>query len=631
MKKVKCMLDKVNYSEKPQGVEIAKITNRLANSQVEIEIDELAEKLIKGHTFKPAVVGKKEAEWMEQILFALDFDENTTIDEELNRCKELNILPIFAYTSFSHQENHHKFRLVFCANEITTDYTIAKSLQLALMNAFSNCDEKCKNISRLFFGGKNIVYANYENIINYKEIIEKYKSINTEKKSNSKMNDVEEGFSPQDNIDNTNTFNIMWGKTPSAENTNNYYNLKALRDRNVEYLKNKIGNPKIILENNQAFFNYIKGYDLGDLLDIKYPNSFRCVLHEDNKPSAGIFVNEEGTYIYHCFSCGVSYNIINLIEVLCNFKSRPKAYKFMREIFNIEIQETEWQKEQKEIIEANLRALDMGELEKECPITYKNISRNIKYLRQLLYIAKDNVYSENLTDNEDNVIFFASNKFICDKLGMSCNSAIEVTKKNALFVYHYLLNKLDDKDIPEDILKKSQAISANSGNRHQKRVSYYSFPSYSTLLFKDIEEQGQKWIDNNYSMTGISREMFYRVEGSEIANKLYPQHKQVVENKQIVNRTTTSKSNERTDEIVKIIFSILEIQPYVAEKYIVDELSASGDVKTSKKESEKQLKKSLQEILLTYNLQRVRCNKEIKKLYNVDSEGYPFIIVKNVE
>jgi hypothetical protein len=149
-------------------------------------------------------------------------------------------------------------------------------------------------------------------------------------------------------------------------------------------------------------------------------------------------------------------------------------------------------------------------------------------------------------------------------------------------------------------------------------------------MFNEIENQGQQWKDNNYSMTGISREMFYRGEGIDVANWIYPQYTHVYDKKQkqVVDRTTTNKSNLRTDEITKIIFDIFEIKPYVIEKDIIDELVSSGDIRTSKKEAEKQLKKSLQEILLSYNLKRIRCNKEVKKLYNVQTEGYPFIIVK---
>lgn len=344
-----------------------------------------------------------------------------------------------------------------------------------------------------------------------------------------------------------------------------------------------------------------------------------------------MFQNEEGTYIYHCFGCGVSYNIINLIEVLGNFKSRPQAYKFIREIFNLEIQETEWQKEQKEILQENRRILLNGELEKNCPQAYKNIKRNIKYLIQLLLIAEDNVCSEKFTDKNNNVVFFASNTFICNKLHMSENSSIEISKKNTLFAYHGLLNKVDDTEVNEEMLKRSKAIGANKENKKEKHINYYSIPSYTTNLFPFIEQQGQKWKNNNYTMKGLSREMFYRAEGESVANWLYPQYKEVYnkEIKKVVPRTTTEISDIRTNKIVKIIFNILETREYVLEKEIIEELIADGEVNLTKSEAEKQLKKSIQEILLSYDLKRIRCNKEIKKLYNVDAEGYPFIIVRN--
>ena len=43
--------------------------------------------------------------------------------------------------------------------------------------------------------------------------------------------------------------------------------------------------------------------------------------------------------------------------------------------------------------------------------------------------------------------------------------------------------------------------------------------------------------------------------------------------------------------------------------------------------TELQIKKSLQEILDTYSLQRIRLNKAYKEKFNIKSEGYPFIII----
>jgi len=179
------------------------------------------------------------------------------------------------------------------------------------------------------------------------------------------------------------------------------------------------------------------------------------------------------------------------------------------------------------------------------------------------------------------------------------------------------------------MVKRSQAISINSENKKYRHVNYYSIPSYNTLLFKEIEEQGNSWKDNNYTIKGLSREMFFRAEGKEVADKLYPQYKQVYDKnkKEVVDRTTTTKSDTRTNEIVKIIFSFFEIKNYVTEKEVIEELIAS-DLNIPKGEAEKQLKKSMKEILDSYCLKRIRCNKEIKETYRVVENGYPFIIVK---
>lgn len=56
MIKVNVMLDNKEYKSKPQGVEIAKLTKRLVNSKTEISIEDLANKLSNGCTFKPSVM-----------------------------------------------------------------------------------------------------------------------------------------------------------------------------------------------------------------------------------------------------------------------------------------------------------------------------------------------------------------------------------------------------------------------------------------------------------------------------------------------------------------------------------------------------------------------------------------------
>ena len=641
MNTIRCMLDRTYYNNKPQGKEIGGIQNRL--KATDITIKDLANELIRGSSFRPSFLnGKKEKDWINQQIFALDFDEDTTIQEELNRCKELNILPVFAYTSFSHTKEHHKIRLVFCIDEVIKDYNTASNIQTILMKLFNKCDIKCSNLSRLYFGGRTLIYEGYDNIVNYKELLTKYEDI---------LCNEELGRKGVPNKDNIYILTISGTpKTPSIDikdngelihynnkgitqsNTSDInYNVQAIKDHNIKYLKTilNINNDTIVFETEQQFKDFIFKIDLSSLLGIDEPRSFKCIFHDDNSPSASIFQDiDTGNYIYKCNSnrCGVSYNIIGCIEVLGNFKSRPKTYRFIKDLFNLEIMETDWQKEQKEILMENLKAIHNGELELNCPQTYKNNKRILRYLEQMHYIALENVYNEKLTDDSGNVVFFASRSYIANKMNISQNSLGKISDKLVVLSYHNLLNKLDDEEIPDSLLDKSKHINAKDNKNKYKRVNYFSIPSYTYNLYKEIEEQGRQWKENHYTMKGVSREMFFRAEGKEVADKLYPQYKKITNRKgDIVDRTTSINSDNRTNEIAVIIIKKINDKGYIIEKEIVEELRS----KYGKSFAQTQIKRSLKEILEGYDLKRIRCNKNLKEQYGVTGNGYPFIIVKN--
>ena len=127
-------------------------------------------------------------------------------------------------------------------------------------------------------------------------------------------------------------------------------------------------------------------------------------------------------------------------------------------------------------------------------------------------------------------------------------------------------------------------------------------------------------------MKGVSREMFFRVEGKDVADKLYPQYKKITtKDGKEVDRTTSIKSDERTDEIALIIMSMINSNGYAIENEIVEELQD----RYSKTFAQTQLKRSLQEILDAYDLQRVRANKQIKEELGITNKGYPFLLLKN--
>ncbi|ABO50648.1 hypothetical protein Dred_2131 [Desulforamulus reducens MI-1] len=667
---IKCIIDTVSYKSKPQNG--GAVTNRMTlDTAKEYSIEEIKDSILKGKTIRPSYCGSREEQWKSQQMFMIDIDNEANLSDDIilndyvklvegkknkvrflvgseqhrsyndiiNYCKEINLIPNFVYTSFNHKEEQHKMRLVYVLDNVITDKDTAKRIQLYLMDCIGDIDIQCKNLNRFYYAGKEIVFDS-GNILDSNNIIELSKDISiVSTPSKANKDNGSEKCPPNNKEIYNNSYIIRGTKTPKPDNTDikdDNYTIKAISNRDIEYLKNKYGSgEKKIFNNNQEFVDYIrKEINLGELLEFKYPKSIRCIFHEDNNNSASIFQADDGAWIYKCFGCGVTYNILGVIEVLGKFRSRPKAYRFIREIFNLEIQETEWQKEQKEILLENMKVLNNGELEQNCPQTFKNIKSNLKYINQLLLIAMDNVTTERMIDNDNNVLFFASNKFIAKQLGMKEDNSKEISKKTTLLAYHKLLNKVDNSEVPEDLLKRSQAISINSPddkNKKYRHVNYYSIPSYNNMLFPEIEQQGQAWKENNYTIKGLSREMFFRKEGQKTADWLYPQYKQVYDKQQetIVDRTTTYRSDKRTEIIVHIILWYFDEINYCLEKDIVCEIVLDQELRIKRSEAERQLKKSLPEILDAYGLSRIRANKQIKEKLGIVSNGYPFIIVKN--
>jgi len=325
----------------------------------------------------------------------------------------------------------------------------------------------------------------------------------------------------------------------------------------------------------------------------------------------------------------VSYNIVNIIERIGNFKTRHKTYEFIKSIFNLEIAETIFQIEHKEILIDNLKTLFQGEFDGLCTQANKNIGRIKIYLEQIILIALDNIYDERYCDNDGNIVFFASAKYIAKKLSMNPNNAKIISQRLAVLAYHNLIVKVDDSNVPEILLKKANHLSASNGTNN-KHVNFFSIPSYTTCYLQTVEEQARKWKDNSYTMKAVSREMFYRTEGLDVANWLYPQFKEVTikingESK-VTNRGTSKVSDEITNDITDTIFHLIKEHGYTSERQVIKLLEESY----SRKITELQIKRCLPDILQSYDLIRKKATKQLKIQFNIESKGFPYVITKKV-
>jgi hypothetical protein len=178
------------------------------------------------------------------------------------------------------------------------------------------------------------------------------------------------------------------------------------------------------------------------------------------------------------------------------------------------------------------------------------------------------------------------------------------------------MEKIDPAKIPKDQLNKAKHISATYG--FKKLTNYYQFNEYGYLLLKQSEEIAKELIEKNISIKGISREYIMRTFGVELADRVFPQYKYVNHK----GNGNNNKSNDMTMRITKEMLKVINRQGFILEKNI----KVNNTIET-------QWKKSIQEILDTYDLVRVKATKANREKYNIpDGMHYQcYIICRNVK
>ena len=622
---IKCMYFNHKFTEKPQGKQCGWVQKSL--TQADITIENLADALVNGASFKPAVLvgGNKAENWNQQQLFGLDFDDGIRIEEAYNKVILLGITPCFMYTTFSHKEEHHKFRVIFCNDTVITDGNIRDRLQATLMGVIGGIDEVCFNRDRLFFGGKGqvVLHPDYEARINAESIIEKY------------WNDDYEQYISNAKPKNKKKTAAATAKSKDKANTDKEYqpyenlNVKAIKEHDVEYLRKVLAHEPIEFENKNEFWDYIYSeLDIAELIDIDNPRSFCCVLHDDRNPSANIFTTHNGMQKYRCCSENLTLNIKQLIEMLGNFKSEYKAIQFIMDIYNLSIKESQWSIEQRENIDLMISNITLNKFKELCPQADKNIKYAKDTFLMMLSIARNNVYSEKFSNDDGEIVFFVTNKRLAEYMGKANNQKKidKVSKYIKMLIYHDLIRILDDEQVPKELLLKAIRYSGTD-KRAGKHVSFYAIPSWVIQQLSTIENNGVRWKEKGYRIDGVSFDMFYRSEGFDVAASLYPQYKKKKnEYGEIVNRTTTKASDERTLKISEVILNCIQNKGYCTEKEVVYILGNQYRYEVT----ETQIKRSLNEIMDSYGLKKVKANKVLKEQYHIESDGYPNIIIEDI-
>ncbi|MGK7378345.1 hypothetical protein ACSFXN_10960 [Planococcus sp. 1R117A] len=600
---MKLMLDVKEFVKKPEGNVSGLINNRIIKYPVDISLEELAKNIVKGKTFTPAYFRENRGEvmrqkpyWYSQQIIALDFDSGMTLEEAVDLFKDK---AVFIYKTFSHTELQHKFRVVFALDKPTYSIEAVEGLLNRLLIAYPAADKQCKDCTRLFYGGTEIIELNYNNRIKITDFDD---GVSCRTKESKLIYPVKNPKQPKA------------AQAPKSSSKKNIaQNIELIRHKNLSELHRRINAEPKVVHNNFEMTDYLKQQDLRLYLGIESSGSFIDIFHDESNPSAGIFASNKnnGHQLYKCHSDSHSFvgTIFHITQALLGY-SVGEVRKFLMELYRIELVENETQKGLRDEIDFYKELLQSEDLEELYPNFYRLFSR-YDYLQDL-YVLLDLVKEHLPAGDDPRLLFHHSIETIAKKFNRSTSATH--TRIN-LFSFFKLVTKLESHEVPLQLFEIQQASKRKK--RHKYRNSTYELPLRDYDFFRELDDMSRIWMEKGCTTNSVNYEGILRNFGVEEADRCFPQDK---------GRTITPLSEEVTRVITLNALKLIKDYGFTTEQEILDNVALY--FKGQQKFKKKQFRICLGELIDGYDLERIRLNKQLKTELNIDGDGFGYIIRK---
>ncbi|GEM_PF-6381722 len=399
------------------------------------------------------------------------------------------------------------------------------------------------------------------------------------------------------------------GHTRERKNSHIIYkNLYSI----ISYMLN-VSNPRkpYIVSTKEEFYTLTSQLPLDVLLGLPLQSKFSCIFHDDNTPSANIWVDEKGRYWYKCFGscCCFTGDIIKVISKIRNCDI-SEAINFIKRVFNIEY-ESEWQKETKERILIYEDYILSDSFADGYPELYQFMKYHIPKLKALLEIGRSKLIDQSLL-GDDSMTFYSSIEYLSAEMvkrgikGTSDPSALN--KKLLIFTQLGLIQRVEEGSIPPDLLKRLKELSGYrtpDGIKHEseRHITLYTIPRFTTELLEEAQRRVGTFKGSNMTKTHYSRAMVISAQGEAIANTIYVQS----------TGQGISESLERFySRFRREAERLLSCNGYFTEKQIVKSIRGySAYIKGM------QSKQCLPRLLRELDLKAVTVNNDSREKYNI--------------
>lgn len=630
--KITTTIQRVPYNKKPVE-KMGTIQNSCIHAET-IELTELCDLIAKGCTFKSCDCGKNATDFHSGMLFTLDFDntddkhqplpeeQRITSEQAIETAIRAGHRPCIMYHSFSHSEALEKFRLVFVADKPLTNRSQWEHCQKKIKTIYPlYLTDHTDNCNRVFFGtNKGIDYIDETATVSVDMLLSDYVEPQAKTPRCTTATSIDKLIFADDSI------------------------IDALKRHDAEYIKKALHRDEpIIFDNRDDFYRYVyQKLSIADLLNVPPRTAFVCVFPENHAhgdtgtPSASVFKTFHGTWMYSCKAEGINLNIKQLFEKLGRFKSEYKVWEFVKSAFNITIRETAWSIEQKQNIDMILNTLSRNDdfgFATLCPTANSNLRYCKPLLQKILTLAKDTIMPDQV--DGENIVFFMPASRLKDAKKQNETAIREWVR---VLCYHEILQNVPVDKVPEPLRKKAQIYKAKSNLEHFP--NFYTVPSWVFDQLTNIETHGIEYKKRGYRRKSFTYEGMLRSEGKETALKLFPEYAYCTDKAtgEVIQRGTTKTADRHQEIIMKVMIDAISEKGYTTEAEIVDRasvllradaqrLNRKPDNKVSGRyTAQKQLFRSINDIMDANNLVKVRCNKVSKEQYGIGGTGYPVII-----
>lgn len=589
----KIHLDTKEFTSKPLDSQtLSNLHKRICKTVEEIAPKELAKSLANGQTMVLGVMRnevRKKVNLNYQEVIALDFDDNTTI-EEIESNEFIKDNASFIYTTFSHTEGHHKFRVVFFLENKLTNNEQVLEVYNKLFEMFPTADVNCKDSSRLFFGGKSYTEINFNNRLDANTIV-----------------DLPEGSPIQERqeqlelaVDNT-----------KVEDVNIKPTWWLIRHGHDDLVKARLSKYKATTHHQATAMEYVKSLNMGEVLDLPTERNFNDLFTQDANPSANVYKLEDSeVWLYTRHSSDESKRFTgSLIQVVQKLKKTHfiGALMYLIEVMEIDFKATEEIQRLINEIEIYSALLLSSDLKK----TYPHVAKIFKDGRtnyasdvvQILQIAKNNVVE---IDGEIRMISQLSVRELAERIHGTDKKKNRVSKVLNLMSTTEWIDKLSAEDLPEAI--KTKLVEYQEANNRKYRKNVIEFKYLGSDFFGQLNNKCEVMLDKGFTAKAtLTKEGLQNTFNETEANKVFNQDTE---------RKISKLSRNVETEAVHFIMESIESKGYVEEKAVIKHLSNF----IGKSLSDYKFKQLRSKITEGYGLERVRLNKTLKKEFAVSDK-----------